>query len=81
MSAHVLHGRCAKERADGGRPYDILLALMRIPTSEEVAKGAYAKWDGNDAFERSLLKHFGFPEDYHPTEEEAYALITAFLED
>ena len=53
---------------------------MQRPTKSDIAAGLYPRWDNNTDFEKSVLRHFGFPEDYHPTEEEAYQLMIATLE-
>jgi len=53
---------------------------MQRPTKSDIDAGLYPRWDENTEFEKSVLRHFGFPEDYHPTEEEAYQLMTAVLE-
>ncbi len=55
--------------------------FMPFPTKEAIALGLYPKWDKNTEDEKEILRHFGLPEDYHPTEDEAYRLMTAYLED
>lgn len=42
--------------------------------------GEYPKWNKNTVSEKIMLKNMGFPEDFHPTEEESYKLISAYLD-
>jgi len=59
----------------------LFFSFMPFPTKEEIALGTYPKWDRNTEDEKEILRHFGLPEDYHPTENEAYRLMTAYMED
>jgi hypothetical protein len=54
---------------------------MPFPTKEQIALGNYPKWDRNTEAEQAILRYSGLPEDYHPTEDEAYRLMIAYLED
>ena len=56
----------------GRDSYDILLRVMPFPDKAMIAAGNYPKWDNNTEDEKEVLRHFGLPEDYHPTEDEAY---------
>jgi hypothetical protein len=53
---------------------------MPFPDKAMIAAGTYPKWDKNTEDEKEVLRHFGLPEDYHLTEDEAYRLITDYLE-
>ena len=52
-----------------------------LPTKDEIARGDYEKWDGNNEFERDCLRHLGLPEDFHPDEDQAYRIVMAALEE
>ena len=43
--------------------------------------GNYPKAEANDGFDKHVLRHFGLPEDFQPTEFEAQRMIISFLED
>jgi hypothetical protein len=47
---------------------------------QRCAVGQYDKWTGNDEFEKSCLRAVGLPEDFHPTEEEAFFIVQAALD-
>lgn len=51
---------------------------MPIPTKQQIAAGQYPKTDKNNALEKEMLKFFGFPEDYMPTEEEATGMYETY---
>jgi hypothetical protein len=70
-----------KRKSRRARLRDILFCVMPFPTKEQIALGNYPKWDRNTEDEKEILRHSGLPEDYHPTEDEAYRLMIAYLED
>lgn len=53
--------------------------MERLPTKDQIARGEYAKWDKNSELEKECLRYLGLPEDFHPTEEQAYYItVIAF---
>lgn len=42
-------------------------------------RGFYPKGE-NDESDKAFLRTIGYPEDFKPTEQEAYELVTAFME-
>jgi hypothetical protein len=54
---------------------------MPRPSKYQIAHGLYPKTDKNTEFEKEVLRYFGFPEDYLPSEEEAARMIETYMEE
>lgn len=54
---------------------------MPRPSRYHIKHGLYPKTDGNTDFEKTVLRYFGFPEDYLPGADEAKNMVETYMEE